>query len=197
MNGKELMESMGYVDEKYIAAAEAKPVRRIHWQPIAAAACLILVLAGTWQVLPRLKTEEAASNDAAPMVMTSGTARNSREADQGNGAAVMMATPLAEMTVQVLEWTQEGACCQVVDPGTSDFQPGDRVTVVLPEAEEAAQPEMEKAAQPAAMALDEGAPAVVYRVSFLPDGGTDTIAAAQWTRADSENGSQQSGFMGD
>ena len=186
MNGKELMESMGYVDEKYIAAAEAKPVRRIHWQPIAAAACLILVLAGTWQVLPRLKTEEAASNDAAPMAMTSGTARNSREADQGNGAAVMMATPLAEMTVQVLEWTQEGACCQVVDPGTSDFQPGDRVTVVLPEAEEAAQPEMEKAAQPAAMALDEDASTVVYRVSFLPDGGTDTIAAAQWSLAEEE-----------
>lgn len=178
MNGKELMESMGYVDEKYIAAAEAKPVRRIHWQPIAAAACLILVLAGTWLVLPRLKTEEAASNDAAPMVMTSGTARNSREADQGNGAAVMMATPLAEMTVQVLEWTQEGACCQVVDPGTSDFQPGDQVTVVLPETQEAA--------QPAAMALDEDASTVVYRVSFLPDGGKDTIAAAQWSLAEEE-----------
>lgn len=188
MNGKELMESMGYVDEKYIAAAEAKPVRRIYWQSLAAAAaCLILVLACSWQFLPQLKTEEAASNDAAPMVMTSGTARNSREADQGNGAAVMMATPLAEMTVQVLEWTQEGACCQVVDPGTSDFQPGDQVTVVLPETQEAAaQPEMEKAAQPAAMALDEDASTVVYRVSFLPDGGTDTIAAAQWSLAEEE-----------
>ena len=188
MNGKELMESMGYVDEKYIAAAEAKPVRRIYWQSLAAAAaCLILVLACSWQFLPQPKTEEAASNDAAPMVMTSGTARSSREADQGNGAAVMMATPLAEMTVQVLEWTQEGACCQVVDPGTSDFQPGDRVTVVLPETQEAAaQPEMEKAAQPAAMALDEDASTVVYRVSFLPDGGTDTIAAAQWSLAEEE-----------
>ena len=187
MNGKELMESMGYVDEKYIAAAEAKPVRRIYWQSLAAAAaCLILVLACSWQFLPQPKTEEAASNDAAPMVMTSGTARSSREADQGNGAAVMMATPLAEMTVQVLEWTQEGACCQVVDPGTSDFQPGDRVTVVLPETQEAAQPETEKAAQPAAMALDEDASTVVYRVSFLPDGGTDTIAAAQWSLAEEE-----------
>lgn len=187
MNGKELMESMGYVDEKYIAAAEAKPVRRIHWQSLAAAAaCLILVLACSWQFLPQPKTEEAASNDAAPMVMTSGTARNSREADQGNGAAVMMATPLAEMTVQVLEWTQEGACCQVVDPGTSDFQPGDRVTVVLPETLEATQPEMGKAAQPAAMALDEDASTVVYRVSFLPDGGTDTITAAQWFLAEEE-----------
>ena len=111
------------------------------------------------------------------MAMASGTARSSKEMDSGNGAAVMMASPLAEMTVQVLEWTQEGACCQVVDPGTSDFQPGDQVTVVLPEMEEAA-------AQPSAMALEEDANAVVYRVCFLPDGGTDTIAAAQWSLAE-------------
>ena len=28
MNGKELMESMGYVDEKYIAEAEEAPAKR-------------------------------------------------------------------------------------------------------------------------------------------------------------------------
>ena len=178
MNGKELLESMGYVDEKYIAAAEAKPVRRLHWQSLtAAAACLLLVLACCWQFLPQQKIQEAAQDEAAPMAMASGTARSSKEMDSGNGAAVMMASPLAEMTVQVLEWTQEGACCQLVDPGTSDFQPGDQVTVVLPEMEEAA-------AQPSAMALEEDANAVVYRVCFLPDGGTDTIAAAQWSLAE-------------
>ena len=187
MKGQELMEALSYVDEKYIAAAEAKPVRRLHWQSLtAAAACLLLVLACCWQFLPQQETQEAAQDEAAPMAMASGTARSSKEMDSGNGAAVMMASPLAEMTVQVLEWTQEGACCQVVDPGTSDFQPGDQVTVVLPETQEAAQPEMEKAAQPAAMALDEDASTVVYRVSFLPDGGTDTIAAAQWSLAEEE-----------
>ena len=48
MNGKELMESMGYVDEKYIAEAEdTAPKRRVRWRPLAAtasaAACLALL----------------------------------------------------------------------------------------------------------------------------------------------------------
>ena len=44
MNGKEMLEAMSFVDEKYIEDAEIIPKRRPHWQPIAAAAaCLVLV----------------------------------------------------------------------------------------------------------------------------------------------------------
>ena len=47
MNGKEMLESMSYVNEKYIADAEVRPKGRLHWQPVAAAAaCLALVLVG-------------------------------------------------------------------------------------------------------------------------------------------------------
>lgn len=41
MNGKQMLEAMSFVDEKYIEDAEAAPKRnRIHWQGFAAAACL-------------------------------------------------------------------------------------------------------------------------------------------------------------
>ena len=177
MNGQELLEAMSYVEEKYIAAAEGKPARRIHWQPFAAAAaCLVLVLVGAWRYLPQPQTKEAAQDEAAPMAMAAGTAR-SQEAAQDNGPAMMMASPFAQMTVRVLEWTEEGARCQVVDPLTSDFQPEDQVTIILPRTEEAA-------AQPAAMDLD--GEAAVYRVSFLPDGGSDTITADQWIQEEQE-----------
>ena len=39
MNGKQMLEAMSFVDEKYIEDAEAAPKRnRIHWQGFAAAA---------------------------------------------------------------------------------------------------------------------------------------------------------------
>ena len=176
MKGQELMEALSYVDEEYIAAADRKPPHRLRWQPFAAA-CLVLVLAGVWRFFPKMETKEAAREDASPMAMASGTARSSKEMDAGTGAAVMMASPFAEMTVQVLEWTEEGARCQVVDPLTSDFQPEDQVTIILPRTEEAA-------AQPAAMDLD--GEAAVYRVSFLPDSGSDTITADQWIHEEQE-----------
>lgn len=170
MNGQELMEALSYVDEKYIAAADRTPVRRIHWQPIAAAAaCLVLVLAGAWRFFPRMETKEAAMEDAAPM--TSGTARSIQEMNSGSGAAVMMASPFVEMTVQVLEWTEDGARCRVVEPLTSGYEAGQELNVVLPEVTEAS---LEYEAAP------------VYRVSFLLTEEADTITAAQWTLEENE-----------
>ena len=170
MNGQELVEAMGYVDEQYIAAADKQPVHRIRWQPIAAAAaCLVLVLMGAWRYLPQPQTKEAAVEEDA--VMVSGTARSSQEMDAGTGAAVMMASPFAEMTVQVLEWTEEGARCQVVDPMNSGYEIGQALTVVLPEVAEAS---MEYKAEP------------VYRVRFLPSEEPDTITAAAWTPEETE-----------
>lgn len=170
MNGQELVEAMGYVDEKYVAAADKKPVRAIHWQPIAAAAaCLVLVLIGAWRYLPQPQTNEAAVEEDA--VMVSGTTRSSKEMEVGNGAAVMMVTPFVEMTVQVLEWTEEGARCRVVDPMNSGYKIEQELTVILSEVTEAS---MEYKAEP------------VYRVSFLMSEDPDTITAAQWTLEEKE-----------
>lgn len=196
MNGKELMESMGLVDEKYIAEAEEAPGKHRRWKPLAAtasaAACLALVLLGVWQFRPQKLMENDTTMVSAAVYQTeaaAGTARMAEEvvtdqdlgaapmmeeavANQAVGAAPMMASGLAEMTVQVVERTEEGLLCVVTDPGTSDYQVNDLVKIALPE--EAGQ----EAAQPAALAADAEPPQ--YEVSFLPDQGSDTITPAQW-----------------
>ena len=196
MNGKELMESMGLVDEKYIAEAEEAPGKHRRWKPLAAtasaAACLALVLLGVWQLRPQKLTENDTTMVSAAVYQTeaaAGTARMAEEvvtdqdlgaapmmeeavADQAVGAAPMMVSGLAEMTVQVVEWTEDALGCIVTDPGTSDYQVNDLVKIALPEEAE------QEAAQPAALAADAEPPQ--YEVSFLPDQGSDTITPAQW-----------------
>ena len=117
MNGKELMESMGLVDEKYIAEAEEAPGKHRRWKPLAAtasaAACLALVLLGVWQFRPQKLMENDTTMVSAAVYQTeaaAGTARMAEEVvtDQDLGAAPMMASGLAEMTVQVVERTEEG-----------------------------------------------------------------------------------------
>lgn len=196
MNGKELMESMGLVDEKYIAEAEEAPGKHRRWKPLAAtasaAACLALVLLGVGQLRPQKLTENDTTMVSAAVYQTeaaAGTARMAEEvvtdqdlgaapmmeeagANQAVGAAPMMVSGLAEMTVQVVERTEEGLLCVVTDPGTSDYQVNDLVKIALPEEAE------QEAAQPAALAADAEPPQ--YEVSFLPDQGSDTITPAQW-----------------
>ncbi|MCI6435015.1 MAG: hypothetical protein MR828_09675 [Clostridiales bacterium] len=196
MNGKELMESMGLVDEKYIAEAEEAPGKHRRWKPLAAtasaAACLALVLLGVGQLRPQKLTENDTTMVSAAVYQTeaaAGTARMAEEvvtdqdlgaapmmeeagANQAVGAAPMMVSGLAEMTVQVVERTEEGLLCVVTDPGTSDYQVNDLVKIALPEEAE------QEAAQPAA--LDAEAEPPQYEVSFLPDQGSDTITPAQW-----------------
>ena len=199
MNGKELMESMGYVDEKYIAEAEdTAPKRRVRWRPLAAtasaAACLALILAGVWssRLLKEQATEEEASLFSAAVDQekaAAGTARMAEEnaadqnldaapamdetiANQAVGAAPMMVSGLAKMTVQVVERTEEGLLCVVPAPGTSDYQVNDLVKIALPVDAE------QETAQPAALDADAEPPQ--YEVSFLPDQGSDTITPAQW-----------------
>ena len=196
MNGKELMESMGLVDEKYIAEAEEAPGKHRRWKPLAAtasaAACLALVLLGVWQFRPQKLTENDTTMVSAAVYQAeaaAGTARMAEEvvtdqdlgaapmmeeavANQAVGAAPMMVSGLAEMTVQVVERTEEGLLCVVTDPGTSDYQVNDLVKIALPEEAE------QEAAQPAALAADAEPPQ--YEVSFLPDQGSDTITPAQW-----------------
>ena len=172
MNGKDLLESMSHVDEKYIAEAEETPKRRLHWQPLAtAAACLVLVLAGVWEFLPRQEKLDAAPQAAAFQAKIEEAvverSLTQHEEDQVLTAGTpMLFSGLVEMTVRVEERGEEAYVCLVTDPGTSDYQVNDRVQIAAPQAD---------AEQAGA---GKGA---LYRVSFLPDQGAALINPAQWT----------------
>lgn len=159
MNGKEMLEAMSFVDEKYIEDADAAPKRRrIHWQGFAAAAaCLAVVLAGIWNLNSQKETAEltaapenqiaAYSADQAPMM----------------SAAVEKSVFIPEMTVQVL--SQEGSTlhCQVEEPGTGSFEAGQEITVLLPE---------------------DFQDTLTGRllISFFPTEGEATVTALDWTQ---------------
>ena len=85
MNGKEILESMSYVDEKYIADAEVRPKGRLHWQPVAAAAaCLALVLAGVGLMAPgRENPMELAAGPRQAAAQLEEAAVSGDTADQG------------------------------------------------------------------------------------------------------------------
>lgn len=178
MNGKELMESLSYVDEKYIAEAEdTASKRRMRWRPLttaaSAAACLALVLLGAWQFRSQKQTvSDMAMGTTALRAREIAGSVEEAAADQNIDTALMNAFALAEMTVQVVEWTEEALVCIVTDPGTSDYQVNDRVKIALSEGAE------QEAPQPAA--LDTEAEPPQYEVSFLPDQGSDTITPIQW-----------------
>lgn len=177
MNGKDLLESMSHVDEKYIAEAEETPKRRLHWQPLAAAAaCLVLVLAGVWEFLPWQEKLDAAPQAAAFQAKIEEAAversLTQHEEDQVLTAGTpMQFSGLVEMTVRVAERGEDAYVCVVTDPGTSDYQVNDRVKIALPDAgPQAAEADQNSAAEE-----------TLYRVTFLPDQGAERITPAQWT----------------
>ena len=167
MNGKELLESMGHVDEQYVAEAEEAPKRRRYWQTIGiSAACLALVLAGVWRFLP-LRLEEQ-TEDSSPMVMTAKeSARSLMETNAADAPAVASysASALVRMTVRVTEITEEALLCQVVDPGTSDYQAEELIKITLQEECEAS---------------------ALYEVLFLPEQGTELLTPVQWLPLEDE-----------
>lgn len=187
MNGKDLLESMSHVDEKYIAEAEEAPKRRLHWQPLAAAAaCLVLVLAGVWEFRPR--QEEKAQD---PMVAAAYQAKGVEQVQERSmdgpmeeqvltAGTPMMLPALAEMTVRVVEQGEDAYVCVVTDPGTSDYQVDDQVKIALPD--EFTQP------SPQAVEADQNSVTeeTLYRISFLPDQGAERITPAQWTALEDE-----------
>lgn len=198
MNGKDLIESMTHVDEKYIAEAEEAPRRRRHWQgALVSAACLALVLVGAWQFWPEQldKGQAALTNDTAMAAQSAGTAAPLMETaaqDEAFPAAARfkMAPAPVQMTVRVVEQAEGRLSCVVIDPGTSDFQPEDRVEIALPETAEAIDVIEEEettdqsAAAPAAgssNAPSTEAMSLVYEVCFLPDQDAGIITPTQLT----------------
>lgn len=198
MNGKDLIESMTHVDEKYIAEAEEAPRRRRHWPgALVSAACLALVLVGAWQLWPEQldKGQAALTNDTAMAAQSAGTAAPLMETaaqDEAFPAAARfkMAPAPVQMTVRVVEQAEGRLSCVVIDPGTSDFQPEDRVEIALPETAEAIDVIEEEettdqsAAAPAtnsANAPSTEAMSPVYEVCFLPDQDSGIITPTQLT----------------
>lgn len=198
MNGKDLIESMTHVDEKYIAEAEEAPRRRRHWQgALVSAACLALVLVGAWQLWPEQldKGQAALTNDTAMAAQSAGTAAPLMETaaqDEAFPAAARfkMAPAPVQMTVRVVEQAEGRLSCVVIDPGTSDFQPEDRVEIALPETAEAIdviegeETTDQSAAAPAAgssNAPSTEAMSPVYEVCFLPDQDDGIITPTQLT----------------
>lgn len=198
MNGKDLIESMTHVDEKYIAEAEEAPRRRRHWPgALVSAACLALVLVGAWQLWPEQldKGQAALTNDTAMAAQGAGTAAPLMETaaqDEAFPAAARfkMAPAPVQMTVRVVEQAEGRLSCVVIDPGTSDFQPEDRVEIALPETAEAIDVIEEEettdqsAAAPAANSANAPsteAMSLVYEVCFLPDQDAGIITPTQLT----------------
>lgn len=177
MNGKEMLESLNYVDEKYIEDVESiSKRRRVRWQLLAAAAaCLALVLAaGAWRL--------TVTRDAAPE-----TAAQMDEAAVYSGSAVDVPMVMAakgarapEMTVTVLEQATATATandagetadtagiilrCTVDDPGDSGFAPGQEITVLLP-------------------ASGEALPARL-RIAYVVEEAENTVTAVTWAEAE-------------
>lgn len=207
MNGKDLIESMTHIDEKYIAEAEETPRRR-HWPEIlVSAACLALVLVGAWQFWPEQLIKEQAVDNNAPMVSSAQTGGTLEETAAHKdpfpaAARFQMAPSPVQMTVRVVEQVEGKLICVVVDPGTSDFQPEDRVEIALPESGPvgamgaAAAPTTERADSASTAAdsgeeeaasadfsniLGAGADSPVYQVCFLPDQDDGIITPTQWT----------------
>lgn len=131
MNGKEMLEAMSFVDEKYIEDAEAAPKRNhIHWQGFAAAAaCLAVVLVGVWSLNSQKETAElTAAQDAEIAAYGADT-----ELSAMMSGAVSKRIFVPEMTVLVLEQEGNALRCQVEEPGTGSLEAGQEITVLLPD----------------------------------------------------------------
>lgn len=169
MNGKEMLESMSYVDEKYIADAEVRPKGRLHWQPVAAAAaCLALVLVGVGLMAPGRETpmELAAGPRQAAAQLEEAAVVSGDTADQGMPlmAAAPKSVALPDMTVTVVAREGSTLHCTVETSGDGAFQPGQEITVLLPQEDAEALPTR-------------------LHIFYTPAEAADTVTALSWEEA--------------
>ena len=167
MNGKEMLESMSYVDEKYIADAEVRPKGRLHWQPVAAAACLALVLVGVGLMAPgREAPMELAAGPRQAAAQLEEAAVSGDTADQGMPlmAAAPKSVALPDMTVTVVAREGSTLHCTVEASGDGAFQPGQEITVLLPQEDVEALPTR-------------------LHIFYTPAEAADTVTALSWEEA--------------
>ena len=167
MNGKDMLEAMGFADEKYIEDAETVPKQRPHWQPAAAAAaCLVLVLIGAWKAAP---AKNAAPEMAAAQMDEAAVYSGSAEAQIPMlGAAASRSIAPPEMTVTVV--AQDGGTlrCTVDDPGTGEFAPGAEITVLLSDSGDTREVSLSGR----------------LRITYEPGAGENTVTALAWENAE-------------
>ena len=168
MNGKEILESMSYVDEKYIADAEVRPKGRLHWQPVAAAAaCLALVLVGVGLMAPGRETPmELAAGPRQAAAQLEEAVVSGDTADQGMPlmAAAPKSVALPDMTVTVVAREGSTLHCTVETSGDGAFQPGQEITVLLPQEDVEALPSR-------------------LHIFYTPAEAADTVTALSWEEA--------------
>lgn len=168
MNGKEMLESMSYVDEKYIADAEIRPKGRLHWQPVAAAAaCLALVLVGVGLMAPgREAPMELAAGPRQAVAQLEEAAVSGDTADQGMPlmAAAPKSVALPDMTVTVVAREGSTLRCTVEASGDGAFQPGQEITVLLPQEDVEALPSR-------------------LHIFYTPAEAANTVTALSWEEA--------------
>lgn len=168
MNGKEMLESLSYVDEKYIADAEVRPKGRLHWQPVAAAAaCLALVLVGVGLMAPgRENPMELAAGPRQAAAQLEEAAVSGDTADQGMPlmAAAPKSVALPDMTVTVVAREGSTLHCTVETSGDSAFQPGQEITVLLPQEDVETLPTR-------------------LHIFYTPAESADTVTALSWEEA--------------
>lgn len=164
MNGKNMLEAMSFIDEKYIEDADETPARRpVRWRGIAAAAaCLAVVLIGAWGIGMLQPAKEAAPELAMQKAEDISVYSNSQDIAVGS---IMLSRSPAPMELTVLVTAQEGNTlhCTVEDAGTGCFEAGAEITVLLPE---------------------EYTDAVSGRllVSVTPGEDDNTVVALDWTQ---------------
>lgn len=131
MRGKDLLEAMGYVDEKYVQEADSagRIVRVKWWRWVSAAACVCLVAAGLLWMLPD-RSADCAESDGLEMEMQEETLMETDEIpDQELGAL-----EVPSVILRLDSWTEEGftgTVTQLVD--TEIFAVGQVLNVVLEE----------------------------------------------------------------
>lgn len=146
MNGDKLLEAMSFVDEKYIAEADADPVRKKHyWAPLAAMAacfCLIVYSWNTWlspseKVSPvsfatvKATVEEEAAEELAEDTCTIALERTMLAASAGANSDVMTASLIDQVTVRVTEVREDCFTAEVTAEGI--YAVGTELTIALPE----------------------------------------------------------------
>lgn len=134
MNGKELLEGLSFVDERYIEEAARTPARRPLWQPAAFAACLALVLLG-WSTLNTPK-KQVYKMELAEAVYDSAATENTpmAEAAPERAESNSLASLLSTVTVRV-DGTEDGILlCTVTAPG--EYPVGTQLRIAPPETDE-------------------------------------------------------------
>lgn len=123
MNGKDLMEAMSYIDEAYLAEADAPVRRRIPWQPIAAAACVGLAVLG-YRAVDILQTPKLAKS--ADIQFQDACFKIVEE-------TIMYLPASAQMTVRVTGQEDDCLLCTVTDSGSGSIPVGTQLRIAPPE----------------------------------------------------------------